>query len=154
MAMTNAELALPWAPLPADAIWPSVRPGDVSLYYYPPADILYVHLLGAPRPGIVWPVEPMDAPFDGLSVKIDEASNAVVDVLVEGYLARAVRVRPAWLALARFAGVSNEALADAGVERLVESGECADAVTVFLQDVRAAWDAAAHDEVGQAHLRG
>jgi hypothetical protein len=154
MAVTRTDLSLPWAPLPADAAWPTPHPADVSLSYYPPADILYVHLLGTPQAGIVWPIEPADAPYAGLSVKVEEESNTVVDVLVEGYLTLAVRVHPDWLTLARLADVTDAAYEEHGLRCPQGTCDRDAAVAAFLRDVRASWDRAVRDEAGQAPTHG
>ena len=124
--------------IPTDPAWPAAAPDQVALSYDPPADTLYVDLTGAPRPGVARVLDVDDEAFAGVYPMTDEASGRVVGVMVEGYLAHAARTRPAWLALAPFAGIPEEAFAAAGTA-VPKPGDRQVAVAAFLADVQVAW---------------
>lgn len=125
--------------VPTDPRWPAVDAAVVALSYDPLVDTLYVDLPGRPSPSIARVLVGADDSFAGVYPMTHERSGEVVGVMVEGYLAHAVRVRPAWAALAKLAGVPRQAIIEAGLDPEPAIGREM-AVADFLADVRTAWD--------------
>ena len=123
--------------------WPDVRLEDVSLAYDAwPLDTLHAFFAGRPRAGSYVSVRSGDLPADGLSLKVAEDGSEVIGLMVEGYLADGLSRPAAWMAVAPFAGVAPEALKAFGMAPLENKGDRTAAITAFLADVHAVWEAA------------
>jgi hypothetical protein len=146
MALTREHDLVPWVPLPASARWPDAQPDGVKLVYDAPTDTLFAELFGTALPGIVWPVERDGVPYDGLSLKIDETTEQIVAVMVEGFLRFGVSAYPSWLALASYADIPGSLLHELGFAHSTEAGGRDAVISTFLADARVAWEDAIHAE--------
>lgn len=139
--------------VPTDSRWPVVDAAVVALSYDALVDTLYVDLPGRPSPSIARVLVGADDAFAGVYPMTHEQSGEVVGIMVEGYLVHAVRVRPAWAALAPLAGVPRYAMVEAGLGPRPPIGRAA-AIAAFLADVRTAWDDTLGERAAEAASRG
>lgn len=131
MAVTDEQWTL------AEAIWPDTGSDGIALAYDSPTDTLFADLFGRPLPAVT---EPLDGSSGAVSLRIQWDGNDVVGLMVEGYVKRAVKMHPTWLALAPFAEPAVAALLDADIPAPAIGNRTA-IVESFLADVKAIWTA-------------